>query len=107
MGPAVKAHARDSADGEFDGQHLAFLPVGEIAGCAVDRADRTVGKDRRVELRRVLGAAFVPDAVGGLVCHAHAPLGPTKATCAPAGSVTTNVWSPPGTSCGSCMTVPP
>lgn len=69
----VQAHARHTADGEVDGQHIALLAPRKIARRAMDSADRAVRESLGVKMRCRFGVLVVPKADRVFV-HSIAPL---------------------------------
>src|SRR4051812_8670968 len=61
-GTAVEPDTGDARDREFDRQHVARLAGRVVTGCAVDGADRAVGKRLGVESGSGLGVLVIPQA---------------------------------------------
>src|SRR5690606_14190750 len=79
LGAAVQAEAGDAADGELDGEHVAFLAAGKVGGRLADGGDLAVGEGPCVELCGLFGVLVEPQADRVLRCHELILSGPSAA----------------------------
>src|SRR5205823_1873987 len=65
---AVQADASDAGHREFDQEYVALVAGRVVTGCAMDGANRAVGKCLGVESGSSLGVLIVPEA-NRVLCH--------------------------------------